>query len=129
MVYTLFTIITLILIISEWQKMQDEALYQVRMKEVDCTALLMSFHHRPTWPKLSYLAKVIQLQQYGYLFCVACHRSKGALNRQGRLLSFQTDHVLPRSLFREYELELSNTQILCQECNQSKSNIDTTYWG
>lgn len=128
MVITLLTVITLILIASEWQNIQDESSFKVKMKEVNCTALLISFHHRPTWSKLSYLAKVVQLQQYGYLFCVACHRSKGALNRQGRLLAFQTDHILPRSIFPEYELELSNTQILCSECNQPKSNIDTTDW-
>ncbi len=126
----IFGFILFCLIVKEVQAYQDEQVFQVKMREINCKALLISFNARPTWPKLSYLAKVIQFQAYGYLFCVVCHRSKGALNRKGRLLSFQTDHILPRSIpeFKKYELELSNTQITCEECNQSKSNIDYTDW-
>lgn len=32
------------------------------------------------------------------------------------------DHILPRSLFPEYELDADNMQILCRSCNSSKSN-------
>lgn len=32
------------------------------------------------------------------------------------------DHILPRSLFPEYELDADNKQILCRSCNSSKSN-------
>jgi len=36
------------------------------------------------------------------------------------------DHILPRSLFPEYELDLDNMQILCLSCNSSKSNRSVT---
>ena len=32
------------------------------------------------------------------------------------------DHILPRSLFPQYETDPNNMQILCQSCNSSKSN-------
>lgn len=33
------------------------------------------------------------------------------------------DHIKPRSKFPELELELSNTQVLCNSCNMGKSNV------
>ena len=38
------------------------------------------------------------------------------------------DHIKPRSLFPALELELSNLQILCADCNLGKSNKDQTDW-
>jgi 5-methylcytosine-specific restriction endonuclease McrA len=38
------------------------------------------------------------------------------------------DHILPRSKFPELELDIDNLQVLCEECNLAKSNIDTTDW-
>ena len=32
------------------------------------------------------------------------------------------DHIKPRSLFPELELEFDNTQVLCRSCNSSKGN-------
>ncbi len=36
------------------------------------------------------------------------------------------DHIKPRSLFPELELDPSNTQILCKPCNEKKSNLHYT---
>lgn len=36
------------------------------------------------------------------------------------------DHIKPRRFFPELSLELSNLQVLCNECNQGKSNDDYT---
>ena len=38
------------------------------------------------------------------------------------------DHILPKSKYPLLSLELSNIQILCHECNRSKSNTDETDW-
>ena len=38
------------------------------------------------------------------------------------------DHILPRSIYPEHALNISNMQILCADCNLAKSNIDTTDW-
>lgn len=125
---TLVWVIMVLLILSEIQKEQDYRERKARTINTDCSDLLNSFNDNPTWPKLSYLAKVIQKQIYGYLFCECCKAKEGDQGRNGKLLRFQTDHIWPRSKYKEYELALSNTQILCEECNQSKSNIDYTDW-
>lgn len=36
------------------------------------------------------------------------------------------DHIKPRSLFPEFELDINNMQILCNSCNISKSNRSFT---
>lgn len=38
------------------------------------------------------------------------------------------DHIKPRSLFPDLALRLENLQVLCSQCNEAKSNIDTTDW-
>ena len=35
---------------------------------------------------------------------------------------FHVDHILPRSLYPEYELHPDNLQRLCKNCNETKSN-------
>jgi hypothetical protein len=40
----------------------------------------------------------------------------------------QVDHIKPRSLHPELELAESNMQVLCKNCNQGKSNKDSTDW-
>lgn len=35
---------------------------------------------------------------------------------------FHVDHILPRSLYPEYELHPDNLQRLCKNCNENKSN-------
>jgi len=44
---------------------------------------------------------------------------------RGRL---HVDHIKPRSKYPNLQLSLSNLQILCDECNLGKSNIDETDW-
>ncbi|WP_232796123.1 HNH endonuclease [Citrobacter rodentium] len=38
------------------------------------------------------------------------------------------DHIKPRSLYPHLALDLSNLQIMCNECNVSKSNKDEIKW-
>lgn len=38
------------------------------------------------------------------------------------------DHIKPRSKFPELELEISNLQILCEDCNMGKGGQDQTDW-
>jgi hypothetical protein len=42
--------------------------------------------------------------------------------------TFHVDHIKPRSLFPELELSQDNLQVLCEECNLGKSNLDMTNW-
>jgi hypothetical protein len=34
----------------------------------------------------------------------------------------EVDHIKPRSLYPEFELDINNLQILCKKCNSEKSN-------
>jgi len=36
------------------------------------------------------------------------------------------DHIKPRSIYPELELDYNNLQVLCEECNIGKSNLDKT---
>ncbi len=54
--------------------------------------------------------------------CELCGRGRN----DGVIL--HVDHIKPRSKYPELELELSNTQVLCEDCNMGKSNRDETDW-
>jgi 5-methylcytosine-specific restriction endonuclease McrA len=55
--------------------------------------------------------------------CVLCGRS----SREHRVV-LHVDHIKPRSRWPELELEASNLQVLCADCNLGKSNRDDTDW-
>lgn len=40
--------------------------------------------------------------------------------------SISVDHIYPRSLYPNLELEFDNMQVLCRSCNSSKTNRSTT---
>jgi hypothetical protein len=65
------------------------------------------FYLSPQWTTLRRQA----LREYGAI-CMKC----------GSIEGIQVDHIKPRSLFPELELELDNLQILCRPCNSAKSN-------
>ena len=61
------------------------------------------------------------LKRYGSR-CQCC----GALAADGTRM--HVDHIKPRSKFPELQLELSNLQVLCEECNLGKGAWDETDW-
>lgn len=68
------------------------------------------------WDKLRYEA----LQKYGPR-CMLC----GATSAETRVV---VDHIKPRRLFPELQLEFSNLQVLCDACNRGKGRTDQTDW-
>ncbi len=76
------------------------------------------FYKSDKWRSLRY--KALSLNDG---CCVLCGRSKA---KHGVVL--HVDHIKPRSKHPELELELSNLQILCEDCNLGKSNRDRTDW-
>lgn len=54
--------------------------------------------------------------------CQCCGRGRA----HGVVL--HVDHIKPRSKFPHLELDLSNLQVLCEDCNLGKSNKDATDW-
>lgn len=74
--------------------------------------VVFDFYRSPEWRKLRYEALV----RCGRV-CMCC----GAKPSDGIIL--HVDHVKPRSKFPELELEITNLQVLCEDCNLGKSNI------
>lgn len=64
------------------------------------------------WQQLRYRALVLHGRR-----CMCC----GATPDDGIVL--HVDHIKPRSKYPELELDISNLQILCRDCNLGKSNI------
>jgi len=62
----------------------------------------------------------------------ALSRSSGACCLCGRTakdgVKLHVDHIKPRSRFPELELDVDNLQVLCEDCNLGKSNVDTKDW-
>jgi len=99
------------MVVSEIQTYQREieAYLAKRKKKVN-------FYSTWAWRKLRY--KV--LTHYGAT-CMAC-------NASGKGVVMSVDHIDPRSLYPEKELDFENMQILCMPCNMGKSNTDFTDW-
>lgn len=76
-----------------------------------------TFYESREWQELRYQALKANSGK-----CELC----GASKRTGAVL--HVDHIKPRSLYRDLELELSNLQVLCGPCNLGKSNKDETDW-
>lgn len=75
------------------------------------------FYQSDAWRRVRYQA----LQKHGNS-CQCCG------SRAGPAVQVHVDHIKPRSKFPELQLELSNLQILCEDCNLGKGNSDETDW-
>lgn len=81
----------------------------VRQKRV---APRKGFYESREWLTLRYFA----LKRHGRV-CALCRTTTGEMH---------VDHIKPRSLYRELELDPNNLQVLCKACNLGKSNLDDT---
>ena len=75
------------------------------------------FYLTPEWRGLRYQAL---LKNDGR--CELCGRCK----HDGVML--HVDHIRPRSKFPKLALALENLQVLCEDCNVGKSNVDDSDW-
>lgn len=75
------------------------------------------FYESREWRELRYKALVL----HGAT-CQCC----GTSRKDGARL--HVDHIKPRSKFPKLQLDLSNLQVLCEDCNLGKSNKDSTDW-
>lgn len=76
-----------------------------------------AFYNSSRWYRVRYAA----LEKCGGK-CLACGRSV----RDG--IRLHVDHIKSRSHYPELSYNLSNLQVLCNECNVGKSNIFETDW-
>jgi 5-methylcytosine-specific restriction endonuclease McrA len=77
-----------------------------------------SFYDSDAWKALRYKALA-----HNGAACQCCGRTY-----KEHKVVIHVDHIKPRSKFPELELELSNLQILCADCNLGKSNKGSIDW-
>lgn len=75
------------------------------------------FYMTREWRELRYEALKIN---GGKCQLCGCGRAEGK--------KIHVDHIKPRSKYPELELDLTNLQVLCEDCNLGKSNRDETDW-
>lgn len=75
------------------------------------------FYQTPEWRTVRYFV----LQSRGNN-CECCSRGKK------EDVPIHVDHIFARSKMPSHSLNLTNLQILCEDCNMAKSNIDYTDW-
>lgn len=85
------------------------------VKQLRATATL--FYESEAWRDVRYRA----LKRCGRR-CLVC----GATPKDGAVL--HVDHIEPRSLRPDLELDIDNLQVLCKDCNLGKSNRDSIDW-
>lgn len=76
------------------------------------------FYKSPEWRKLRYRV----LKKYG-ANCMCCGQ-----NYKDDGVKMHVDHIKPRSKYPHLALVFDNLQVLCEECNLGKSNVDETDW-
>lgn len=74
------------------------------------------FYNSSKWKNLRMKA----ISAYGNR-CQAC----GASPKHDENVVIHIDHILPKSIYPEYGLSLSNLQVLCSDCNIGKGNTIT----
>ena len=78
----------------------------------------ISFYDSKEWKRLRYRV----LKKYGAC-CMCCGK-----NYKDDRVKIHVDHIKPRSKHPHLELDFENLQILCEDCNIGKSNLDDTDW-
>lgn len=75
------------------------------------------FYESEAWRRLRYQ---VLLKNNGHCECCGASSASGA--------QLHVDHVKPRSKFPELELDITNLQVLCRDCNLGKGAWDETDW-
>lgn len=86
-------------------------------KAVEAKAARVAFYDSDEWRRLRYRALKASN---------GCCQCCGAAAVHGAPL--HVDHIKPRSKFPELELEITNLQVLCRDCNLGKGAWDQTDW-
>ena len=79
-------------------------------RRIEKKKMSQSFYESNAWRALRYTA----LRKFKFT-CLAC-------GRRPPQVILHVDHIKPRSLHPELELDFNNLQVLCEDCNLGKSN-------
>lgn len=82
------------------------------------TKCAIGFYDSKEWKRLRYRV----LKKYGAC-CMCCGK-----NYKDDRVKIHVDHIKPRSKHPHLALDFENLQILCEDCNIGKSNLDDTDW-
>lgn len=96
--------------IGEWRKKKYASKYTIKREEQ------IAFYSSVAWRRLRYEV----LKKYERK-CMVC-----GVTSQDKVL--HVDHIKPISKYPELKLNISNLQVLCEDCNLGKSNRDNIDW-
>lgn len=99
------------------QDLQPAVVRPVLRKPLTRKQLRKSFYESDAWRAVRYQV----LKKFGAT-CQCC----GATPKQSRQV--HVDHIKPRSRYPELELDITNLQVLCEDCNLGKRHLDETDW-
>lgn len=108
--------------LKQMRKFEEAGLFkkheqEERQRQSEKNGTASNFYQTKEWRRLRYQA----FKQYGNR-CAVCGR--GPKDN----LIMHVDHIKARSLYPHLALEITNLQIMCGECNVSKSNKDKIKW-
>lgn len=87
-----------------------------RQRARDARVAYYAFYDTPEWQRLRYKTLV----KFDGTCCACnCRLIRGRMH---------VDHIKPRSKYPELELDPNNLQVLCEDCNYGKGNLDETDW-
>jgi hypothetical protein len=81
-------------------------------------SVLLDFYNSREWRAVRF--GVLRASNGCCCLCGQNNREHGAV--------LHVDHIKPRSLYPQLELDPENLQVLCEACNLGKSNRDDTDW-
>jgi len=88
------------------------------VKKIDIKLSHNNFYLSSEWKKLRYKKLTDYIKTSGRI-CECCRNVTQKLH---------VDHIQPRSKRPDLELDYNNLQILCEVCNEGKSNSDSVKW-
>jgi len=88
------------------------------IKKINIKLSHNNFYRSSEWRELRYKKLVSHIQSKGRV-CECCKSNTNKLH---------VDHIKPRSIRPDLELDITNLQVLCDVCNVGKSNVDATDW-
>lgn len=88
------------------------------IKKIKVSTSHNNFYMSREWKELRYKVIMKHKIEHGSI-CLSCNKTTSKLH---------VDHILPRSKRPDLELEITNLQVLCPDCNVGKSNKDSTDW-
>ena len=101
-----------------WKSLEKDQ-YKAKTKHVKKKVVTAEgFYQSREWREVRYA--IFRKYEAACMICGRTFKDHG--------VAMHCDHIKPRSKFPELALNIDNIQILCEDCNLGKSNIDKTDW-